>query len=281
MRAQLIDRLDELERFAALARVAPWLALDTEFVRDRTYFPRPGLIQIATPEQTALVDPVQLKSLAPLEALLFDSDALKILHAASQDLELFVVLFNRVPQPLFDTQKAAALLDLAPQIGYAALAETLLGAPPGAALGRYNWLKRPLAEQALEYAAEDVAHLGRMRDLLSARLETEGRTAEFAEAMLQNADAERYRPHPERAWKRIRAARKLDDTALSRLKPLAAWREEQAMREDRPRQWILRDNALAALARLAPQSDAELARTDLLRPAEHRRYGAKLIELLA
>ncbi|MGH8160814.1 MAG: HRDC domain-containing protein, partial [Gammaproteobacteria bacterium] len=216
-----------------------------------------------------------------LAPLLFESAAVKILHAGRQDLELFTVLFDRVPAPLFDTQAAAALLGLAPQVGYAALAETLLGVTPGVALGRYDWLARPLSEQALDYAAEDVANLEPMREILAARLKAEGRTVQFNETMREAAEAERYRPHPEEAWKRIRASRRLDEAALARLQSLAGWREQQAMKEDRPRQWILRDRALVVLARVAPRSGSELARIKLLRAADRRRYGSELLELLS
>jgi ribonuclease D len=278
---QLIDDADALKAFAARARTAPWLGLDTEFVRDRSYFPRAGLIQIATSEEIALIDPIRLASLAPLEPLLFGSAGEKIFHAGRQDLELFVVLFDRVPKPLFDTQTAAALLGLGDQLGYAALAESLLDAPPGLALGRYDWLKRPLSETAIAYAADDVAHLGAMRAMLATRIAESGRGAEFNDAMQANADPARYRPDPDRAWRRIRAARKLDGAARDRLKPLAAWRERQAMREDRPRQWVLRDRALVLLARRAPANPAELAEMRLVNPRDRRRYGEALLKLIA
>ncbi len=276
-----MDRGGSLEACVARSVDAPGRGVDTEFVRDRTYFPRAGLIQIATPEEIALVDPVRLGNLDPLARLLFESEAAKILHAGRQDLELFTVLFDRVPAPLFDTQKAAALVGLAPQIGYAALAETLLGATPGVALGRYDWLARPLADRALGYAAEDVAHLEPMRAILARRLESAGRLAEFDADMRADAGVERYRPHPGEAWQRIRSKHRLDGAALVRLKALARWREQRAMTENRPRQWILRDKALVVLARLAPRTETELARIRLLPPATRRRYGRMLLDLVA
>ncbi|MDN5864320.1 MAG: HRDC domain-containing protein [Gammaproteobacteria bacterium] len=277
----LIENTDTLEDFAARALAAPWLGLDTEFVRDRTYFPRAGLIQIATPDEIALVDPVTLSQLLPLAPLLFDSAMPKVLHAATQDMELFFCLFERLPTPVFDTQVAAAQLAFTPQISHAALVGEMLQADTPPALGRYNWLRRPLQAQAIEYAAGDVAHLGALYQRLSAQLEQQDKTAAFDQAMRSVVNPERYRPQPERAWKRIRARRRLDDKALARLKALARWREEQAIRQDLPRQWILRDNLLAVLARQAPRNAAELADIHVLKATSRRRYGRDLLRLIA
>ncbi|MGH8272159.1 MAG: ribonuclease D [Gammaproteobacteria bacterium] len=278
--AQLIDDADALQAFVESSLGAPLLGLDTEFVRDRHYFPRAGLIQIATPERIALVDPVRIEDLAPLAPLLFETPAVKILHAAHQDLELLLYLFGRVPAPLFDTQTAAEAVGLAAQIGHATLVEALLHAAPRASLGRYDWLRRPLAAEALDYAADDVVYLGELYEQLGAGLVASKKEAAFADAMRKAADPARYRPDPDNAWRRMRAARRLNGDVLARLKPLAAWRERQAMDEDRPRQWVLRDEVLLALARQAPRSFAELGRIEPLTPAARRRYGEQLLGLI-
>ena len=277
----LIDRPDLLAAFVEKAKNAPWLGLDTEFVRDRHYYPQAGLIQIATPETNALVDPVALTDLTPLKNLLCNTAMTKILHAGRQDLELFLLLFDAVPHPLYDTQVAAAMTGMVPQIGYASLAEELLQEPPGIALGRYNWLKRPLEEKAVGYAATDVEHLARLREALDKRLEETGKRGEFEAAMRDMENPEHYRPQPERAWKRIRQARRLGSQPRERLKHLAAWRERQAMEENRPRQWVLRDGVLVTLARLAPRSSEDLAAVRDLAAPERHRYGSALLETLA
>lgn len=277
----LIERPDALAAFAEEARGAPWLGLDTEFVRDRQYFPEAGLIQVSLPGRIALVDPVAIADLAPLKALLCETGAIKILHAARQDLELFLLLFDDLPRPLYDTQVAAAMIDLAPQIGYAALVEELLGIPPGVSLGRYNWLKRPLAEKAIGYAATDVAHLQALREVLDERLAVLGKSGEFAAAMREMENAEHYRPQPERAWKRIRQARRLGAAPKERLKHLAAWRERQAMEENKPRQWVMRDGVLVTLARLAPRKPEDLDAVRDISEAERHRYGQALLDTLA
>lgn len=276
----LIDQPDVLAAFTREAREAPWLGLDTEFVRDRQYYPQAGLIQVATPDCNALIDPVALADLTPLAELLCETPMVKILHAARQDLELFVVLFDRVPTPLYDTQVAAAMTDMAPQIGYSTLVEELLGIAPGLSLGRYNWLRRPLTAEAITYAADDVEHLAHLRERLDDRLAQSGNMAAFAAAMRELEDAERYRPQPEMVWKRIRQARRLGAEARTRLQHLAAWRERQAMRENRPRQWILRDGILVTLARLAPATLKDLDEVNDLSASVRRRYGQALLEAL-
>src|SRR5699024_6360282 len=139
-----------------------------------------------------------------------------------------------------------------------ALVEALLGEATPDALGRYNWLRRPLNPTALEYAAGDVVHLGRLHEELSRRLDATGKRAAFDDAMRKAEDAEHYRPHPERAWRRIRSARRLHGPELARLKALAAWREKKAIARNLPRQWILRNKVLTVLARKAPTDGAEL-----------------------
>lgn len=280
MQTELIDDTSALEKFVGRASTAAWLGLDTEFVRDRTYFPRPGLIQIATPEDIAFIDPVVLNDLRPLASLLFDTSAVKIFHAAYQDLELLEHLFGQVPAPLFDTQVAAGLLDFQAQIGHTALVEEVLHEATPDALGRYDWLKRPLQPKALEYAAGDVVHLGALYRALSTRLEAAGKTPAFAAAMRKAENAELYRPHPDEAWRRIRA-RRLDDDTLARLKPLARWREEKAVERNLPRQWVLRNRALVALARKAPQNDGELAALEAIGARSQRRYGRELLGIIA
>ncbi len=276
----VVDKPRTLLSFTREACEAPWLGLDTEFVRDRQYYAQPGLIQVATPQRNALIDPVALDDLAPLADLLCATPMTKILHAARQDLELFVQLFDCVPAPLYDTQVAAAMIELAPQIGYAALAETLLGVEPGLALGRYDWLRRPLSPKAIIYAAEDVEHLARLRELLDERLAEAGKAHAFAAAMRDMEDAARYRPQPETAWKRIRQARRLGEEPRTRLKRLAAWRERQAMEENRPRQWVLRDRVLITLARLAPRTAGDLGEVRDLSDGERRRYGQAILDAL-
>lgn len=277
----LIDRSGVLAQFAARARQQRWLGVDTEFVRDRTYFPRAGLIQIATPEEIALVDPVRLHGLAALEPLLFDSAMPKILHAASQDLELFVCLFDRLPTRVFDTQVAAACLGYAPQIGHGDLVEKLLQAATPPALGRYNWLRRPLEDKAIDYAAGDVMHLGALYRRLHEELRRANRLPAFEAAMQKLRDPDRYRPHPEVVWRRVHHARRLNEGALRRLKRLARWREEQAIRQNRPRQWVLRDKLLVVLAKRAPHSGAELAEIRLLNARARNRYGDSLLALIS
>lgn len=278
--ALLIDRGETLAAFVAGAAAAPWLGIDTEFVRDRTYFPRPGLIQVATPESIGLVDPLALADLAPLARLLNESAAIKILHAARQDLELFFHQFGEVPRPLFDTQVAAGMVGLAPQLGYAALVAELLGRETTASLGRYDWLKRPIAPEAVAYAAGDVRYLGDLHEILRRQLAEAERSDAFAQAMLRLGSSDLYLPNPAGAWQRVRAARRLSGAALARFKALAAWRETCAIRENLPRQWIVRDAALVAIAKWAPNGGDQLARIKALDKSALRKRAGAITEVL-
>ncbi len=277
---ELITRNSDLQNFVREAAGAPWLGLDTEFVRDRNYYPRFGLLQVAIPERIVLVDPQALGESPAFPALLFATPGTKILHAAYQDLELIAHYYGRVPAPLFDTQAATAHLGRQDQIGYTALVRDRLEAVTAPPLGRYDWLKRPLSQTAIRYAADDVRYLGVLYSMLSRDLEDNGLARSFRTAMETCTNIARYLPNPDEAWRRIRAARRLSGAARERLQRLAAWRERQAMAEDRPRQWLVRDDILLLLARLAPTDLDGLAAIRGLSPAARHRYGRVLLDLL-
>lgn len=277
---ELITRNSDLQDFVREAASAPWFGLDTEFVRDRHYYPRFGLLQVATSERIVLIDPQALEKSPALPTLLFATPGIKIFHAAYQDLELIAHHYGRVPTPLFDTQAATEHLGHQAQIGYATLVRDRLEAITVDSLGRYDWLKRPLSRTAIRYAADDVRYLGILYSMLSRDLEDSGLTRAFKTVMEARTDVARYLPNPDEAWRRIRAARRLSGAAQERLRRLAAWRERQAMAEDRPRQWLVRDHILMLLARLAPTSLDGLDSIRGLPPAIRHRYGRVLVELL-
>jgi ribonuclease D len=281
-RPALIATDDGLREFCASARGAAFLALDTEFVRVRTYYPELCLIQVATPERLACIDTLAGASLEPLLDLLHDPVAQKVMHAARQDLELFYLLDQRLPGPLFDTQIAAALLGYDEQIGYGKLVESLLGIRLDKAHTRTDWSERPLSREQLAYAAEDVSHLVTLRDWMSARLDANGRLGWALEDSAALLDPDLYRIVPEDMWERIKGWASLREPAqLVALGRLAAWREREAMSRNRPRQWILRDAVLLQMARTLPASRTRLAQIPDLPRAVVDRYGQVLLELIA
>ena len=261
------------------------IGLDTEFVRERTYWPQLALVQIAAGDAAPgdgilLVDPLAPGIPAALAKLLADTRVLKIMHSASEDLVALKFTCNALPQPLFDTQVAAALCGVAAGIGYQRLLQELLGISVDKGETRSDWLRRPLSPSQLHYAAEDVLHLDALHRALSTRLEAEQRTAWLEEdcaRMLANAaqdEGERW-PHLG-----MRSAQFLDRDGQIRLLRLLRWRDAYARDHDRPRSWIL-DNELAqSLARTPPRDLAELQRTFDGQPKAPRKVAAQVFEAM-
>ncbi|MEO6185092.1 MAG: ribonuclease D [Steroidobacteraceae bacterium] len=270
---------DSLAALAARLASAPYVALDTEFLRERTYRPQLCLLQLASPGEACCVDPLADLSLQPLTAVL-GSGAPKILHAARQDLEVLWPLFGAVA-PVFDTQVAAALCGMPAQIGYSELVRRVLGAELNKAETRTDWSKRPLSDAQLRYAIDDVIHLGGLRDALSEELEKLGRTAWLDEELHDLAREDRLFVDPEKAVERLRWSAELDADRARLAQRLAAWRERRAAEKDRPRTWILDDAGLRALVLRAPRNAAELAGLEELPPGFREHSGPTILELIA
>ena len=236
----------------------PLVGLDTEFVRERTYWPQLALVQIAPiapgVTSTLLVDPLVPGMADALAPLLADPRITKVMHSASEDLVALRRACGVVPRPLFDTQIAAALCGIGAGLGYQKLVAQLEGTTLAKGETRSDWMRRPLSPSQLEYAAADVAHLGALHAALAARLDALGRRAwldEDCARMVDNAerdDGERW-PHLS-----MRATQFLDDAARIRLLRLLRWRDAQARESDRPRSWILDNELAASLARTPPDS---------------------------
>ena len=234
------------------------VGLDTEFVRERTYWPQLALVQIALDDAILLVDPLVPGMCEVLATLLDDAAVLKIMHSASEDLVAFRHACGTVPKPLFDTQIAASLSGLAVGMGYQKLVQELTGSVLPKGETRSDWLRRPLSDAQLEYAADDVRHLHVLHDTLQQRLVAQQREAwvlDDAHRLAESVRADAPEPWPHLG---LRASQFLDARTQARLLRLLRWRDGQARRSDRPRSWIL-DNELALqLAREAPASEAAL-----------------------
>jgi ribonuclease D len=280
MSTQPLSDQQSVDALAARFAAAPWIALDTEFLRERTYRAQLCLLQLAAPGEALCVDPLAAISLDPLKPALTASAAPKILHAARQDLEVLWPVFGALA-PVFDTQVAAALTGLPAQIGYSDLVRRLLGVELPKGQTRTDWSKRPLSEAQLAYAIDDVAHLAILRERLLEQLDRLGRMAWLTEELAGLARADQLFVDPEKAHERLRWNGELDPDRARLLQRLAAWRERRAAEKDRPRSWILEDAALRALILQVPRSPAELRQIAELTHGFVERSGPAILREIA
>lgn len=248
----LVETAAQLQDLVDVLADSTWVAMDTEFMREKTYFPQLCLIQVATPDHIACIDPLALPDPGPLRSLLQDPEVLKVFHSASQDLEVLYLVTGNVPTPVFDTQIAASLLGYGEQVGYANLVQAVLGVELDKTQSRTDWSRRPLKAEQLSYAKDDVRHLVLVYQRLRDELETLGRTGWIAPEMEAITRPELYQPRPELAWRRVSGHKRLKPRELPVLSEVAAWREEEARRLDRPRRWVLGDDLLLLIARVRP-----------------------------
>lgn len=260
-RVVTIDDDAALAEFAAELAGCDWLAVDTEFLRERTYVPKLCLVQIADSEHVGLIDVLALTDLAPLGRLLGDPAVVKVFHSAEQDLEVLYQTFNRMPAPIFDTQVAAPLLGFDDQMGYARLVDALLDKKLPKGHTRTDWSRRPLPAGALDYAADDVRYLAVAYPVLRDALAAADRLAWLDDDFARMVEPARFNVDTRLAWRRIKAWNRLAPAAQQVLAELAAWREREALAADRPRRWILADAPLIAIAENQPTRDVELADT--------------------
>jgi ribonuclease D len=279
--ATLVTTQEQLDAAVFRMQGAVRLAIDTEFMRERTYYAQLCLVQIATDADCFLVDPLAGLDLEPLHTLLGDRAKTKILHAARQDLEVLHLAGGRVPAPVFDTQVAAALLGFPPQAGYADLVARQLGHSIDKGQTRTDWSRRPLTPEQLAYAADDVHHLLQLHTELASALEARGRTAWLAEETAAFEDPALYQTAPSAAWRRLKGLARLRPREQAAARALAEWREQRAIASDKPRGWILSDESLYALATRAPRTAEELEQVRELPPALVRQRGDELLALIA
>ncbi len=280
---QLPDLITEQQQLNSLCTALTsqeQIALDTEFMRTNTYAPQLGLLQIMLNEHAICIDPLADLDMQTMWQLIFDPQRTSILHSAKQDMEVMWYEQGAVVGKLIDTQICAGLLGFPAQIGYAGIADELLNVAISKSQTRTDWSRRPLTEAQLKYAAEDVAHLPRLLEIMRKRLEDTGRfewAQEDSEAML---DLSLYKPAPDDAWQRVKSIPFLPIEQQARARALATWRERRAMDSDKPRQWILSDKALLQLAQENPGSRQALSKLSEIPDGLARNQGQKLLTVL-
>ncbi len=278
----LITTSDALAAVVERLRREPFVTIDTEFVRERTYWPELCVVQLAGEAEVAIVDAqaegLDLDHLAPL---LDDPAVTKVFHAARQDLEIFLYRFGRLPTPLFDTQVAAMVAGFGDQVGYDSLVSALTGGQIDKAHRFSDWSRRPLSAAQITYAAADVTYLREVYARLRERLERDGRFDWVGEEMAFLSDPATFRPDPDTLWERLRP-RTANRRMLGVLRAIAAWREREAQRVDVPRQRLLKDESLLEIAATMPaDAEALAAMRGVSRGFAEGRGGAGLIEAIA
>jgi ribonuclease D len=278
----VISTTDDLAAFCNALGQRPFVAVDTEFMREKTYWPILCLIQAAAEGVEGIIDPMaDGLDLTPFLELMNDRKIVKVFHAARQDAEIFCKLTGEPPAPLFDTQIAAMAAGFGDQIGYEPLMRKMLGAKIDKGSRFTDWARRPLSEAQLSYALSDVTHLREAYPILLARLTKEKRLHWVEEEMAILADPGLYFVEPEEAWKRLKL-RNVRPNDLGPIMRLTAWREREAQSRDMPRNRILKDDAIFEIARLKPESPADLSRArSISSGAERSKAGAAILAAVA
>lgn len=270
---------DSLARQCAQWQSLPFVALDTEFMRVDTFYPIAALLQIGDGSSAWLIDPLLISDWTPLSALLENTDVIKVVHACSEDLEVLLRLTGSLPAPLFDTQLAAAYLNIGFSMGYSRLVQEVLNIDLPKGETRSDWLQRPLSETQISYAAEDAVHLAELFGLLRPRLSDEKYlwVLEDGAELVANL---RRETDPYEIYRDAKLAWKLSRAQLAVLRELCAWREIQARSRNLPRNRIVREHSLWPLARTQPDNLSALARIEDMHPRTVRQDGEFLLELI-
>ena len=279
----IITQSEPLAQLCERLARAPFVVVDTEFMRENTFFPELCLVQLSDGNEAAAVDPkapgIDLKPM--LDLLTDNDDVLKIFHAGGQDIEIFYNLTGKTPYPMFDTQIAAMALGQGEQIGYSNLVELWMSINLDKGARFTDWSRRPLDKRQLDYAIADVTHLAKIFPMMLDKLKQMNRGTWLDEEMERISDIENYRNDPEKAWHRVKIQSRKPEV-LGRLKAIAAWREREARQKNIPRGRIMKDETLADVAAHPPKTQADLAKVRGLSPAwRDNEIGERLLQAIA
>ena len=275
-----IDSSETLKELCDRLRAQGAVALDTEFMRSRTFYPLPALVQLGDGKRCYLIDNLAIEDLSPLRALLLDTSVVKIMHSCSEDLETLDRLLGAVPEPIFDTQIAAAITGMGAGLGYAATVSQLLQIDLPKSETRSDWLQRPLSESQKNYAALDVAWLPLVYALLLKKLREQDRLTWLQEDCRAIVEAANTPEAPELYYRKVKGAWRLRPNQLAVLQDLCAWREREARARNMPRNHLLKENVCMSLAQAMPKYLATLSQPGL-EGKTLRKYGDTLLEIIA
>lgn len=270
----------ELAHWCAQWIERPFVAVDTEFERTETFYPIAGLIQVCDGEQAFLIDPLAVSDWTPLIGVLQNPGVVKVLHSCSEDIEVFLKLCGVAPAPLFDTQLAAAYLDMGFSVGYSRLVKSLLDVDLSNEETRSNWLQRPLSAAQLSYAAADAVYLAELYRIMAPRIEAAGLMPWLFEDTAEQVAAAQRIQEPETAYLNVKQAWRLKPAELAVLKVLASWRERESRERDQARNRMLRERTMCPLAQRQPDNLQALSRIEDMHPRTVRQHGNQILELI-
>ncbi|MGI9316870.1 MAG: ribonuclease D [bacterium] len=257
------------------------IALDTEFMREKTFAPILCLIQVYSDHRDYCIDPLQINDLGAFGEVIAKPSVTSILHSCRQDFEAFDTRISQTIANLFDTQLAAAFCGYGDQVSYAALVEELTGVKLAKSHTRANWQTRPLSSSELEYAMDDVRYLEAIHDHLTLALEEAGRFDWFAEECARQLEPDFWRADPDQAWRRLKGGGNLPPLAHETARTLAVWREQQAALRNRPREWVLSTTSLLQISRACPANKTQLADIEGINSGVMRQSSAAILEICA
>ncbi len=276
-----ITSQEELESFVKRAGESSLLAIDTEFLRERTYYPKLCLLQMATESEEVIIDPFTVDDLKVLNGLLTDPSIVKIFHAGYQDLEILLYDLDCLPTPIFDTQVAAALLGQTQQIGYAALVHSVCGVKLKKSDSFTDWSARPLSESQIDYAKDDVVYLPKLYRLMTEQLQEKGRLEWLAEDFAEMSRPEHYIEDERERFRRLKHVTQLNRRQMAAAREMAAWREIAARKRNVPRKWVLTDEQIVEACKREPRSIDDLFMVRGVRERLSTREAREVIELVS
>ena len=272
---------EELSQFITRCHGQGLLSIDTEFMREKTYYPRLCLLQMGTPDEVALIDPFEVHDLTPLAELLEDPDLLKLVHSGKQDIE---ILYNEVgvmPRPIFDVQVAASLLGHPKQVGYGVLVHAVCGITIDKKDSFTDWSRRPLTQSQLQYAANDVIYLPQIYRELSSALKRKHRLQWLEPEFEELIDPANYEAAPRDRYRRLKKGNQLTRRQLSAAREVAAWREERAMELDIPRKWVLTDEQIVDACKRETRTIDQLMMVRGVREKLNTQAARKVVSLIS
>ncbi len=279
---ELIDNNEDLINFVKKISNTKWVALDTEFLRERTYYAKLCLVQIeADNGLRACIDPLSLgDDLSPLEEIFNNPNIVKVFHAAHQDLEILLQLTGNVPSPIFDTQIAASVLGIGDQMGYARLVESMLNVSLSKTQSRTDWTRRPLKQAQLDYAIDDVRYLAQIYPQMLDKLTSKSRLDWLKKDFTKAVDPKTYAINAQQRWQKVRGNQVLKRPQLAVLRELAAWREIKAESRNLPRKWVISDDILLDISKQQPSSSEEISEIRGINAERTKKYHQTWLDLI-